>query len=471
MIMTKKQYCSLTEPSGSARVRTIGSDPSGFRKSRASRAVSVAVLALALVGANAVLGQEHERAGDRANEIAKWNNIMFRAAQVAATTPLVMTRVAAIVQGAVFDAVNGIERRYTPLHVEPAAAPGASPRAAVVLAAYTTLVNIYPAQKPMLDQELTSSLAAISSSAAAEHSVSISRGMAWGQTVANAILTWRSTDGFTPPPPPFLGGNAVGEWRPTPPQFLPGAGPQFARMTPWVIRSPSQFRPAGPPPLASARYAADFNEVKALGSIGSQLRTPDQTLLAQFWQSTTPSYIFNHSALALAAERRLTFSEQARLLSLLNTAMADADIACWDAKYHYVFWRPVTAIPLADTDDNPLTISDAGWTPLLITPNIPDYPSGHTSLSGAAGTVLATYFGERSSIDLVSDAPAMSGVTRSFLSFSSMMNEVVDARIFGGIHYRTADVDGQATGTAVARYVMDNAFLPTRGDRNGQLSH
>jgi hypothetical protein len=242
-------------------------------------------------------------------------------------------------------------------------------------------------------------------------------------------------------------------------------------MTPWVIRSPSQFRPAGPPPLDSARYAADFNEVKALGSIGSQLRTPDQTLLAQFWQSTTPNYIFNHAALELAEERHLTLSEQARLLGLLNTALADADIACWDAKYHYNFWRPVTAIPLADTDNNPLTISDAGWTPLLITPNIPDYPSGHTSLSGAAGTVLATYFGERSSINLVSDAPAMSGVTRSFSNFSGMMNEVVDARIFGGIHYRTADVDGQATGTAVARYVMDHAFLPTRGDRNGQLSH
>jgi hypothetical protein len=414
---------------------------------------------LALIGANALFGQVHERRGGRADQISNWNTIMFRAAQTAGTTPLVMTRVAAIVQGAVFDAVNGIERRYTPLHVDPAAAPGASKRAAAVLAAYTTLVSIYPTQKPMLDQELASSLSSINSSQAAEHSVSISSGAAWGLSVANAILTWRSTDGFIPPPPPFVGGNAVGEWRPTPPAFLPGAGTQFAYMTPWVIRSPSQFRPAGPPPLTSARYTADFNEVKALGSIGSQLRTPDQTLLAQFWQSTTPSYIFNHAALTLAAERDLTFSEKARLLGVLNTAMADADIACWDAKYHYVFWRPVTAIALADTDDNPLTISDAGWTPLLVTPNIPDYPSGHTALSGAAGTVLATWFGARSSVKLVSDAPAMLGVVRSFRNFSRMMNEVVDARIFAGIHYRTADVDGQATGVAVARYVIDNAFL------------
>ncbi len=459
--MREQRHFTLNEPSSSTNVRTIRSDPK-LRRLRVPRAVLVATIALVLVGAKGVDGQEQPRSGDRADEIANWNSIMFRAAQVAATTPLVMTRVAAIVQGAVFDSLNGIDPRYTPLHVQPAAAPGASKRAAVVLAAYTTLVNIYPAQKPLLDQELNSSLASLNSSAAAEHSISVSRGMAWGQTVANAILTWRSTDGFTPPPPPFLGGNAVGEWRPTPPQFLPGAAPQFARMTPWVIRSPSQFRPAGPPPLTSARYAADFEEVKTLGSIGSQLRTPDQTLLARFWQSTTPNYIFNQAALALATERRLTFSQKARLLSLLNTAMADADIACWDAKYHYVFWRPVTAIALADTDNNPLTLSDAGWTPLLITPNIPDYPSGHTSLSGAAGTVLATYFGEASSIDLVSDSPVMQGVTRSFRNFSTMMAEVVDARIFGGIHYRTADVDGQATGTAVARYVLDHAFLPTR---------
>jgi hypothetical protein len=472
MIMRTKQDCSLTEPSVWARVHTIGSDQLRGTKSKCNRAASRAALAFALIGGTVVFGQDvHGATGDRSDEISNWNNIMFRAAQTAGTSPLVMTRVAAIVQVAVFDAVNGIERRYTPLHVEPAAAPGASRRAAAVLAAYTTLLNVYPAQKPMLDQELTSSLASISSSAAAEHGSFISRGMAWGQTVAHAILTWRSTDGFTPPPPPFVGGKAAGEWRPTPPQFLSAAGPQFARMTPWVIRSPSQFRPAGPPPLTSARYAADFNEVKALGSIGSALRTPDQTLLAQFWQSTTPSYIFNHAALQLAEEWHLTFSEQARLLGLLNTAMADADIACWDAKYHYIFWRPVTAIPLADTDDNPLTIPDVGWTPLLVTPNIPDYPSGHTSLSGAAATVLLTYFGERSSIDLVSDAPAMLGVTRSFHDFSPMMNEVVNARIFGGIHYRSADVDGQATGTAVARYVIDNAFLSVHGNRNGQTRH
>src|SRR5215471_11493655 len=207
------------------------------------------------------------------NEIETWNRIMFEAAQSAATAPFIMTRMAAIVQSAVYDAVNGIEGRYAPVHVTPAAEPGASQRAAAVLAAYTTLVNLYPSQKTAFDQELTASLTSIASGPAAEHSVSIARGAAWGQTVANAILAWRSTDGFTPPPPPFLGGSLPGVWRPTPPAFQPAAGVQFSYMAPWAIQSPNQFRPSGPPGLTSPQYTADFNEVKAWGSIGSNLCT------------------------------------------------------------------------------------------------------------------------------------------------------------------------------------------------------
>jgi hypothetical protein len=417
----------------------------------------IAALAVALSSALAPIAAAGRAEKD---EITDWNATMFKAAQVSGTSPFLMTRVAAIVQTAVFDAVNGIERRHTPFHVTPAAAPGASRRAAAVLAAYTTLVSLHPSQKPMFDQQLTASLSSMR--AAAPTSVSIVRGMEWGQIVANAILAWRSTDGFTPPPPLFLGGTAPGQWRPTPPAFLPGAGPQFAYMTPWAIESPSQFRMAGPPPLASARYAADVNEVKAMGSSTSLLRTPDQTLLAEFWQSTTPNYIFNHVALQLASERHMTFSEKARLLGLLNAAMADADIACWDAKYHFVFWRPVTAIQLAGADDNPETDADPAWTPLLVTPAIPDYPSGHATLAGAAGTVLSMVFGEWTTINLESDAQAMTGVVRSFPNFSAMMSEVVDARILAGIHFRTADLDGQVMGIAVARYVLDHAFLPCK---------
>jgi membrane-associated phospholipid phosphatase len=403
----------------------------------------------------------------RADEVTDWNQLMFQAALVAKTSPLVMTRVAAIVQAAVFDAVNGIERRYTPIHVEPAAARGASRRAAAVQAAYGTLVKLYPSQQSTFDAELAASLAAISSEDAGEHSVSIARGIEWGQTVADAIWAWRSTDGFTPPPPPFLGGSAVGEWRPTPPGFAPGAGPQFAYMTPWVITSPSQFRPAGPPALTSARYTADFNETKTMGSATSASRTSDQTVASMFWQASTVSYFWNTIAVSLAAERHTTLSENARLLALLNLAMTDATIACWDAKYFYVFWRPVTAIPLADTDDNPATIADLSWTPLLVTPAHPEYPSAHSTISGAGATVLADYFGEDTSFSVKSDV--LLGVVRSFPSFSAALDEITDARVFAGIHFRSACNDGQATGIAVANYILDNAFQPVRGNHPGQL--
>ncbi len=244
-------------------------DNYGRRQSRIGTAGSIAILALGVLGSAPVSGPLSAADNGSTGEIETWNGIMFQAAQAANTSPFVMTRVAAIVQAAVFDAVNGIERRYTPIHVAPAAEPGASQRAAVVLAAYITLVNLYPSQKVTFDQQLSASLASIASDAAAENSTSISRGAVWGQTVGNAILSWRSTDGFTPPPPPFLGGFATGQWRPTPPAFLPGAGPQFAYMTPWVIQSPQQFRPSGPPALTSAQYAADLNEVAAMVPVGT----------------------------------------------------------------------------------------------------------------------------------------------------------------------------------------------------------
>jgi hypothetical protein len=203
-----------------------------------------AVLSFCLIASGTAFTRDNDR-GTKSDEIARWNKVMFQAAQTAGTSPFVMTRVAAIVQVAVFDAVNGIDRRYTPVHVPPAAEPGASQHAAVILAAYTTLVSLYPSQKAFFDEQLNASMTSLQDGKGAEYALSISRGAAWGQTVANAVLAWRNADGFDTPPPPFLGGDAPGEWRPTPPAFLPGGGPQFATMTPWVIQSPDQFRPAG----------------------------------------------------------------------------------------------------------------------------------------------------------------------------------------------------------------------------------
>src|SRR6476661_6706955 len=409
----------------------------------------------------------------RADDVTDWNQHMLRAGTVGGTSPLVMSRVAAIVQASVFDAVNGIDRKYMPVHVPPGGDAGASRRAAVVEAAYTALVALYPTQKSTFDARLAVSLTAIASDPH-ETAVGIASGVAWGQTVANGILSWRATDGFTPAPAPFVGGTAVGEWRPTPPGLLPGAGPQFAYMTPWSISAPSQFRPGGPPALTSARYTAGFNETKTMGSISSTIRSSDQTIYAWFWAASTATYIWNHLADSLilrderdenddsggSHNRRNSLLRNARLLALVDIAMADAAIACWEAKYYYVFWRPVTAIPLADTDGNSATISDPAWMPLFATPAHPEYPSGHSTVSGAAARVLASFFGERERFTLDNDL--LIGVTRSFRSFSESLDEVKNARIFAGIHFRSACDDGQAIGTQVANWVLDHALLPVQ---------
>lgn len=412
-----------------------------------------------------------------ADEVTDWVQVLLQAAHTANTSPVVLTRNAAIVEASVFDAVNGIKGHYQPIHVMPAAPRGASARAAAVQAAYVSLVNLYPSQaSTTFDAARTASLNAIMK----EHGgvkeqqrrqAAIDAGVAWGQQVADAIWAWRSTDGFTPNPPPFLGGTAVGEWRPTPPAFAPGASPQFAYMTPWVIAAQSQFRPAGPPALTSALWAQVFNETKDYGSLTSSVRTAEETTHAQFWATSTPVYNWNSAALYLGAQREMTLLENAHLFAELDVTIADAAIAIWDAKYYYVFWRPVTAIPLAGTDGNPATIADLAWMPLIVTPAHPEYPSAHSGVSAAAATVLAHFFGEDSSFVVPSDAPP--GVvpcyssSRCFSSFSSAQDEIENARIFGGIHYRTSTHDGRATGTAVANYVLEHAFQRVEGDDQG----
>ena len=201
-----------------------------------------------------------------------------------------------------------------------------------------------------------------------------------------------------------------------------------------------------------------------MGSLTSLTRTADQTLFSRFWNASTSSFYWNRIALFLGAERHTTLEENALIFAAVNVAMADAAIACWEAKYFYVTWRPVTAIRLADTDGNPATSGDASWTPLLITPPFPEYPSGHSTVSAAAATVLAHYFGSDSSFMVDSDSDMMTGVVRSFPNIPAALAEIVDARVFGGIHFRTACDDGQATGTAVAEYVLQHAFRRGGGD-------
>lgn len=404
-----------------------------------------------------------------ADVVTDWNQITQNALKTANTANPISGRILALVHAAVFDAVNGIERRYTPYHVDSDAPRGASRRAAAIQAAYATLVKLFPKQKATLDAQREASLAAITDDGDFEDSESIARGIEWGQTVANDILAWRSTDGFNTPLPPFRGGTAPGQWRPTPPAFAPAVFQQLAITTPFAMTSQSQFRPAGPPALASDQYTADFNEVKAVGRATGSTRTPEQTEIARFWADSAPVH-WNRIAVAISAENHLTLSENARLFALLNIAVADAAIAAWDAKVAYNFWRPITAIRLAATDGNDATIPDSAWSPLLTpTPAHQEYISNHSTVSGAAAAVLAAYFGDQNTFTSASDN--LPGILRTHTSFSAAANEANDSRVYGGIHFRSACTDGRATGDAIGNYVMANLMGPIRGKRLGQINH
>ncbi len=420
----------------------------------------------------------------QADVITDWTQTMLRAGLVAGTGPPNFTRVSAMVEVAMFDALNGIDGRYESFFdYQATPKPGASKRAAAVQAAWAVLTKTYgtgaatpnAAQQANFDARRRVSLTEIAQHESAQ---SIDDGVAWGQAVADEILAFRAGDGFSAAPIPFPNGTNPGEWRqtlnlPSPGTSPTGVGyPQLSNQTPWAIPLFSTFRPDPPPALDSPQYTRDFNEVKTMGSFGSTARTADQTTYSLFWNSATPSYLWNTVALSLLdddksdrdhqwnRDKHRTLLERARLLAQLNVAMADAVIGCWDAKYAHAYWRPITAIRDTADDGNPLTIPDASWVPMFATPGHPDYPSGHSCASGAAGEVLADEFGNRTRFTMDSDQ--MLGVTRSFRSFTSALDEVKNARIFAGIHFRTACEVGQKLGVDVARFVLENKFQRLR---------
>ena len=404
------------------------------------------------------------------DSVLEWIGVMNDAVIAGGTNPLVSTRVVALVSASVFDAVNGIEPRFQPLHVKPDAPHHASQRAAAIQAAYAILIHLYSTPAPGQSVALTARRdASIAALAATEKPQSISAGVAWGQTVADAIWAWRLSDGIAPAPPPFLGvlgivgtPGAIGAWRPTPLLNAPGAGPQFASMTPWVLLRPSQFRLPPPPALNSPEYAADLNELKVMGIFSGSARTPDQSELALFWAGNTPLY-WNRIATQISTQRGLTLTENAHLFALLNVSMADAGIACWDGKYRYVFWRPITAIRAGLTPAD----ADPAWVPWLDffptgTPAHPEYPSGHSTVSGSAAFILAAAFGDDTAFTVTSDVRPG---TRSFSSFSDAVAEIANARVFGGIHFRTSCVRANTLGRAVADYVSRHA-MRAHGDED-----
>ena len=388
--------------------------------------------------------------------VTDWNRTMIAGLEAANPPPPMASRIGAIVQTSVFDAVNGIERRYTSIHVEPAAPRGASRAAAAASAAYTALVALIPAQKPIFDQQLDATLAQITHDPS-NPDQSVVRGLDWGTTVANDILAWRANDGINAVLPPYVPGTAPGDYQPTPPLFGPPLFRQFANMTPFALKSPSQFLPAGPPPLSSPRYARDLAEVQALGSATSTVRTPDQTQTAVFWQVDTPAAMWNRVADDLADADGTTMTQNARLLALMNIGLADATIGIWNAKNHFDAWRPVTAIR-ASLDPN--------WTPLLTTPAFQEYPSAHSGVSAAAAAVLASFYGNHTSFTVTS--AGLPGVERDFDSFSSSVSQIEDARIYAGFHFRFSCVDGAVLGASVGAYVLSHTAVPVHGKRPGR---
>ncbi len=380
--------------------------------------------------------------------VLEWIDVMNTTVLAAGTAPNVTSRVVALVSASVFDAVNGIEPRFRPLQVRPDAPHHASQSAAAIQAAYVILLHLYPAQSGTLTTRLNASLTALTATEKAE---SIAAGVAWGQKVADAMWTSRLTDGFTP-------------WRPTPPANASGATPQIATMTPWVLTRPSQFRL--PPPLAldSQEYAADLNEVKVMGTLSGSMRTQDQSELALFWALNTP-LAWDRIAAQISTKRGLTVAENAHLFAVLNLSLSDSLIACWDSKYRYVFWRPITAIRAGLTPAD----ADPVWEPWLDhltgTPAHPEYPSAHSSMSGAAAFILAAEFGENTAFTVTSEV--RSG-TRAYSNFSDAIAEIADARVFGGIHFRTSCLRANGLGRAVADYVSRHAMRARGDDRDDE---
>jgi membrane-associated phospholipid phosphatase len=354
------------------------------------------------------------------------------------------TRSFAILQAAEYDAVVSITHRGQPYLFSVLAARDANPEAAADQAAHDVLTALYPSVKGSLDTMLATELAAIRDGRAK------TAGERVGAKVAERLIGIRSTDGSAATPPPFTAGDQPGDYRPTPPNFPAPVFTNWGSITPFVLHNGAQFRPGPPPPITSAAYAAALNEVKSLGQNTSTTRTADQTAAAKFWGSAPIWNTWNQVAQNLAVSRHASLEQTATVFANLDLALADATIALYDAKYHYLIWRPVTAIELGNTIGNPGIVGDPTWLPLAVTAPDPSFPGAHSTISQAAASVLTAFYGHRQPL-----AITLNGITRSFGSFQAAANEAGLSRIFAGQHTRLDHEAGQRLGVQVAESVLD----------------
>ena len=414
--------------------------------------VALLAAAVAVLGGATTGSAKSQPPGPPDTYVAQWDAIGTQAFTAAGLTPAEGVPLFAYVGIAVYDSVMAIEGGYEPFAVE-ADVPGASPQAAVAAAAHRILVHFLPAQAAtILDPAYTTSLASIPDGQAKTD------GIAVGESVAQLLIAQRSGDGFrapatyTPPSPPI-----PGVWLPTAP--TPPIGPYLGSMRPFSLDSADQFRPGGPPALDSKKWAKEYNEVKEIGSSGSTTRTAAQTLAARFW-GEAPVQQARGGFRKLVVDRQLDIRDAARFMAMVSVTAADAIIACFDAKYLYTFWRPITAIRAGGTDGNDATVGDPTWSTLLPgTPNHPEYPSAHSCVTPAAARAVAKFLGTPE-IDFT--VPSLTGLgDRHFDRVDDLEYEVGNARIWGGIHFRSAVEDGVEIAKKTAHQVLTHHFKPS----------
>ncbi len=388
----------------------------------------------------------------RADVLNDWN---------AAATTVILNKGApgnvylAFVHAVMYDAVVSIDGRYRTYAVKPTSATlGASKEAAAASAAYHLLLTLFPDQQPVLDPVYTASLAAIPDGSAEN------RGVAIGTEVAAGFLALRANDGRDASVP-YTFGTGPGVYQRTPPAFGNPVTPWLAVMKPFTLLRPSQFRAYGPPDLTSERYAKDLEAVKTLGSATSTERLPEETEVGRF-HTENPTTFWSRNLRDFVNTKPLDITQRARLYALLFIGFADSGVACWDSKYYYNRWRPVTAIPAADTDGNPETEADATWAPLVNTPPHPEYPAAHGCASGAITEVMRRFFGTRY-ITFTFTSTVAGTVPHTYYSTDDLVEEIIRARVFGGMHFPTSVAHGAVMGRSVGDWVFDNYFRPVKG--------
>ncbi len=439
---------------------------------------SIRLLASLCLAGGLVLGSSSPAAASGPNIVAQWNKIAEDTVVGSGAQQIEGFVYMSYAQAAVFDALVAIKGRYVPYGPPISAPAGASSDAAVVQAAYETLVNYFPSSSAALATARDASLAAIADGQAKSDGISV------GHRAAQNIIVMRTGDGrqtpiaSTSPFPTKAPGPGV--WRLTPPAYLAPHTPWAGSMKPFVVPTAGRFLPPPPPSLSSATWVEEVAEVKALGQDTSTSRTPQQTATARFYTANTVRQ-YNRLARDIAADRSLGRLETARLAAMVNMVAADAGISVLHAKYHYLFWRPVTAIdptsvkpagdgfgPVPGFDDgNPATVEQAGWRPLITTPNHPEYPAAHGTVTSAMAEVLTTFLGtNRINIDLHGFDPAGAAgnldAVHHFDRANDLRAEIIGARLWGGVHYRISSEAGVALGRSVAKYDLRHAFRPLR---------